>query len=280
MSAPSRLPSDPEELKALFGQFLEASRTLEEQHARLAAEVEALRELIRSKDRQLDRKSRLEDMGRMAAGVAHEIRNPLGGIRLYTDLLIRRLEGEWETATATKIRSHIIMLERIVSDMLDFTREIVMRPRDIDPSAVLGEALSLARAHPSAAGRHVDVAMTRTTLCADPDQLQKVCLNIILNAFQAMEGDGELVVRGRVIHDSYVMTVCDTGPGIPDDKLDAIFTPFMTTKPEGTGLGLAIAHRVMEEHDGRIEVRNNAGRGVTVTLVLPLQPTRVMASAS
>lgn len=276
------LPRDPEELKKLFATFIEASQAMEEQHAVLARQVEGLKAQLRTKDRELDRKSRLEEMGRMAAGVAHEIRNPLGGIRLYTDLLLRRLDDEWSTGTATKIRRHIIQLEQIVSDMLDFTREIVIRPRAMSPAEVVDTALALGRAHPAAGGHHVDVALAPATLCADPDQLQKVVLNIILNSFQAMEERGELVVRGRVLAEKarYVITICDTGTGIPDDKLDSIFTPFMTTKAEGTGLGLAIAHRVMEQHDGRIEIRNNAGRGATATLTLPLTAAHAPAAAA
>jgi signal transduction histidine kinase len=210
----------------------------------------------------------------MAAGVAHEIRNPLGGIRLYTDLLLRRLEGEgleWENKTAGKIRRNIIQLEQIVRDMLDFTKEVVIRRETANMEALLRESMDLAEYERLSRDHEILVDARPTTLCVDAHQLQRVFLNIILNAYQAMEDGGKLVIQGYCDERNYVLHFQDTGMGIPEDKLEDVFNPFMTTKHEGTGLGLAIAFRVMEEHEGRIEIRNNETRGVTVTLRLPLE---------
>ena len=228
------------------------------------------------KDQLLLRKSRLEGLGKMAAGVAHEIRNPLGGICLYTDMLIRRLNTsdlEWECGKAKKIRENILALEQIVSDMLNFTQEVPLRMADEDIGGLLTSAVELAKGHNCFESHYVDLSAVTATLCVDKRQLHQVFLNIILNAFQAMENNGQLTIRGRLFEEqkSYVLTFCDNGTGIPEDKLEEIFNPFVTFKHGGTGLGLAIGHRVIEDHGGRIEVKNNKEKGVTFMVTLPIE---------
>jgi len=266
---------DSVELKALFEQLNESVEVAQSQMAVLNHRVLELQDQLAYKDKLLQRKSRLEALGKMAAGVAHEIRNPLGGICLYTDLLVRKLKGhrlEWECDKAMKIRENIMALEQIVSDMLNFTQESVLRLKHGRMIDIVHEAVELAKGHKSYESHHVDLSVADATLCVDRGQLQQVFLNIILNAFQAMEEKGELTIRGRLLNEQscYVLTFCDTGTGIPEDKLDDIFNPFVTFKEGGTGLGLAIGHRVIEHHGGRIEVKNNKSKGVTFMITLPL----------
>lgn len=265
-----------EELKELFIQLNESFVMAQSQMSHLSNEVIQLQAQLVQKDKLLQRKSRLEGLGKMAAGVAHEIRNPLGGLCLYTDMLIRRLgekNMQWECSKAKKIHENILALEQIVSDMLNFTQEVPMRLADEDMAELLSSAVELAKGHICYDSHYVDLSLVSTTLCVDKRQLHQVFLNLILNAFQAMEKNGQLTIRGRLFKDqkSYVLTFCDSGTGIPEDKLEEIFNPFVTFKHGGTGLGLAIGHRVIEEHGGRIEVKNNIEKGVTFMVTLPVR---------
>ncbi|MGE4158623.1 MAG: nitrogen regulation protein NR(II) [Planctomycetota bacterium] len=271
------------ELTAMHLEVEKAFAVMAEQFQIQQRQLMELAEQNRTKDRLLQRRSRLEAIGQMAAGLAHEIRNPLGGIRLNADNLLRRLETadrSWQEARLGAILREIDALNRLVGDMLGFTREVVIRRQPESVKSVILAALELASAHESSAGHLTDVAVVEATLWADGQQLQRVFLNIILNAYQAMKDPGQLTVRGRIVSDRgvYVITFCDSGTGIPEDKLDEVFNPFMTTKAEGTGLGLSIAHRIIEGHEGRIEARNNAERGATIIVTLPLgKPEGVVA---
>jgi two-component system NtrC family sensor kinase len=267
--------AEQEKMKVAFETAQEAFVEAQSNHQAMIQQVFEMQQRLEHQDKLLQRKSRLEALGNMAAGVAHEIRNPLGGICLYTDLLIRRLKGselEWERSKAMKIRENIMALEQIVSDMLNFTHESEPKMKEEDLSNIISQSVELAKGHNSFNSHHVDLSVAPATLCVDRRQLQQVFLNIILNAFQAMEERGELVVRGRFLDNrqSYVVTFCDTGTGIPEDKLEDIFNPFVTFKDGGTGLGLAIGHRVIEQHGGRLEVVNNRRCGVTFMITLPI----------
>jgi signal transduction histidine kinase len=264
-----------EELKELFIQLNESFVVAQGQMATLSTTIVDLQSQIAHKDKLLQRKSRMEGLGQMAAGVAHEIRNPLGGMCLYTDMLVRRLSElnlEWECSKAKKVRESILALEQIVSDMLNFTQEVSVRLAPEDIGELISSAVDLAKGHNCYDSHYVDLSVVSATLCVDKRQLHQVFLNLILNAFQAMENKGQLTIRGRLFEQqkSYVITFCDSGTGIPEDKLEEIFNPFVSFKHGGTGLGLAIGHRVIEDHGGRIEVKNNIEKGVTFMVTLPI----------
>jgi signal transduction histidine kinase len=202
----------------------------------------------------------------MAAGMAHEIRNPLGGIQLYASMLAGDLADHPQSfELAQKIGGCVRKLEGLVSRFLHFAREMKLHIVECDLVDVVDDALSLA------GGAIVEKLIKISTrgpksvlISADPLMLGQALLNLILNAVQASQNGGAVVVdyfadssEGK----QFRLAVEDSGPGIPPEIMDKIFDPFFTTKDEGTGLGLAIVHRVVEAHEGIISASNREGGG-------------------
>jgi len=249
------------ELSRLMETFNQATEKLSESYARIGM----LQNEIAEKDRQLSRKTRLEMLGRMAAGLAHEIRNPLAGIQLYASLLRRDLAPDGEKVrTLDRILSAVSGLGTLVDDMLTFGRDLEPRRSAESLRGLVEEALDLAGG--AIREKKIDVAsdLEAGTVEVDGEMMRRVFLNLVLNAVQAVEPWGRLTVtsRGRAV------SFADTGPGIPPEILDKLFTPFVTSKAKGTGLGLAIAQKIVEAHGGSIEARNNPGGGATFTVRL------------
>jgi len=248
---------------------------LRDQAGRVAGAVQCFRDLttLKELERRLERKDRLEALGEMAAGVAHEIRNPLGGIRLYASLLERELADRPEARrTVGKVISGVDHLNRIVEDLLAFTKEIVPEPRAMDLREVVEQALELAAPKIDSSGARVlrRLPAGRVGVVADPGLLMRVFLNLIINAAEAMPEGGELTVSvRRPAAGETTVEVADTGPGIAPEKARKIFNPFFSDKPGGTGLGLAIAHRIVEAHGGEISFANRFSGGAIFTVTLP-----------
>ncbi len=254
-------PGEIGELARLMHTLSQATEKIGQSYQRIAE----LQKQIAEKDRQLSRKTRLEMLGRMAAGLAHEIRNPLGGIQLYASMLRRDLEADPEKArTLDRILGAVGGLEMLVEEMLTYGRDLEPR-RVLQPVAPLVEgaldlALGLLDERRVAVKRELDGASWEV----DAEMMQRVFLNLVRNAAQAMEPGGTLAVTAR----GSAVSFSDTGPGIPPEVLDKLFTPFLTSKAKGTGLGLAIAQKIVEAHGGTIEARNDPGGGATFTVKL------------
>lgn len=252
--APVQAGGDISEIARLMQTFHQATERLGQSYARIAE----LQKELAEKDRKLSRKTRLEALGRMAANLAHEIRNPLGGIQLYASMLRRDLAADpAKVQTVDRILAAVSGLDKLVEDMLAFGRDQEPRRAPARLPAVVDAALDLARTALSRVEvvRRVDDAM----VTLDAEMMQRVFLNIILNAAQAMEQGGTLTIEG----DASGVRFSDTGPGIPKEVFDKLFTPFVTGKAKGTGLGLAIAQKIVEAHGGTIEARNNPDGGAT-----------------
>lgn len=231
--------------------------------------IARLQQALAEKDRQLAQKTRLEMLGRMAAGLAHEIRNPLGGIALYANLLKRDLAGEPEKVeTLSKILGAVMNLNRLVEDMLTFGGTLQPVKAVCPVHRVVDEALTLVRGEIEARGISVvrDAALD-LAVPMDAGMMQRVFLNLLLNAAQAMEGGGTLEITAARAEGEVEIAVRDRGPGIQD--LEKIFTPFYTTRTKGTGLGLAIAQKIVEAHGGRITAENPPGGGARFGVRLP-----------
>ncbi len=244
---------------------------------------------IRRLEERANRHDRLAALGEMAAGVAHEIRNPLGGIELYASSLGRKFaDDSAEKATCKKIIAAVTRLNRIVTDMLTFTRSRPLQPRRALLSQVLRGAVDMAAReieHKQIAV-HLDILDDHPRML-DPDQLVQAALNVVLNAVQVMQPGGGLTVsvralplpdagagHGVVRHNEAGdggVSICfaDTGPGIPADAKDKIFNPFFTLRKDGTGLGLAIVHKIIQDHGGSIDIGDNQPHGAKVTFNLP-----------
>jgi len=221
---------------------------------------------IAEKDRQLARKTRLEMLGRMAANLAHEIRNPLGGIQLYASMLRRDLEGDADKVrTLDRILSAISGLDGLVEDMLAFGREIEPRRRLQPLGPLVEQALDFVRGTIAQKAIRVDVRFDGMVVAeVDGEMMQRVFLNIVSNAVQAVGVGGRLTIAGT----GRTVSFRDDGPGIAPEILEKIFTPFLTSKTKGTGLGLAIAHKIVEAHGGAIEAKNGPEGGAIFTIRL------------
>jgi signal transduction histidine kinase len=230
------------------------------------------RERMRSR---LAEAERLASVGELAAGVAHEIRNPLAAIVNATALLEREatLAADERAATIGALRKEARRLNGILSDFLRFARPGEPKRVESDIRDVITHVVALVREQRSAAGRlavqaSVDADVPRFAF--DPDQLTQVLWNVSLNALEAMKGQGRLEIHARRQADETVIEVADTGPGVPPDDLRRIFEPFYSKRPSGTGLGLPIARRIVAAHGGRIEVSSVVGEGTRVVLRLPV----------
>jgi signal transduction histidine kinase len=218
---------------------------------------------------------RLATAGELAAGMAHEIRNPLAAIVNATALLTDEagLTPAERASTLGAVRTEARRLNRILSDFLHFARPQEARPAPADIRDVVEHVGALIRDdHARAARVDVRVAVDPTVprFAFDRDQVTQVLWNVALNGVEAMNGRGRLSLEVARQNGDVAVAVSDTGPGIPRERLDRVFEPFYTGKPDGTGLGLAIAERIVAAHGGRIEIDSAPGRGTRVTLLFPL----------
>lgn len=248
-----------EELGRIILAYSEVTEKLQASHEQLQSNVKKLQAELSEKNRQLERKNRLAALGEMAAGMAHEIRNPLGGIQLYASLLDKDVADRPESQKLVrKISGGVKRLEGLVSQVLQFTREIVATPAEMELREAIEQAVDFA----TPAMTHRGVVCTifgpgELTVNADNTLIGQALLNLILNAAEAIENGGTITVTfGPREGGQFTLVVHDSGPGIPADVVDKLFNPFFTTKDHGTGLGLAIVHRVVEAHDGSIVVSN------------------------
>ncbi len=226
------------------------------------------------------RHDRLAALGNLAAGVAHEIRNPLSTIKGVAVYLARRLApGGREEEAARRMVDEVDRLDRVVSELLQFARPGAMPRSAGDVREVIRHALRLAEADLQAKGVRVaqDLPPEFPDVPIHAERLTQALLNLFLNAAQAMSPGGELRVALAPLPDGnfYAITVTDTGPGIAEAALSSIFTPYFTTRPSGTGLGLSIALQIVEGLGGRLHAANVGGapgQGAEFTLILPLRP--------
>lgn len=229
-------------------------------------------ELLRLRE-QVRRDERLAALGNLAAGVAHEIRNPLSSIKGFATYLAGKVQGADRDAARAMVRE-TDRLNRVVSELLEFARPTRMRLADTDVNRVVERALRLIRSDVEAKGVVVDFVPDPGLPLArlDAERLSQALLNLFLNAVQAMNAGGVLGVAAGLEGGRLAVRVTDTGQGMPPELLPDIFNPYFTTKPSGTGLGLAIVHGIVEAHGGEITVHSQIGQGTEFTLFFPLTP--------
>lgn len=276
----------PADLAELMTVFNEVTGRLQSSHELLNAEVERLRQELGEANDRLQRSRRLAALGEMAAGIAHEVRNPLASISLYARILEDDLSDRPEQReVASKIARAVRGAESIVQDVLSFAREITLRPEPAEASALFSLALESAGIE-RAQGvlvRRLDLAGCGVELVCDRALVRQSLVNLIRNAIEAMAetaGVHELTLDARVEGREAVLIVADTGPGVPEGVVDRMFNPFFTTRASGTGLGLAIVHRIADAHAGAVGVRNRDGGGALLELRLPIEPGAVAPGAS
>ena len=222
------------------------------------------------------RNERLTSLGKLASGVAHEIRNPLSTIKGVATYLAKRTQpGGREEEAANTMVSEVDRLNRVVSELLDFARPAVVAVSETNLREIIDRALRLAEADIKAKriNTHIEDPPGFPPVFISPERFTQALLNLFLNAVQAMEpgGDLRITIRRHPDAGTFSLTVSDTGKGISEDAQAYIFTPYFTTKPSGTGLGLAIVHQIVEGHGGSIRVDSAPDSGAEFTITLPLK---------
>ncbi|MGI5862461.1 MAG: ATP-binding protein [Myxococcales bacterium] len=213
--------------------------------------------------------SRERELQMMLAGVAHEVRNPLGGIELFAGLLAEELEGdEGKLSHVRKVQRELGHLKRVVEDFLGFARDPRLTKESMDARELLDELSDLVRGDADAKGVSVVVESESVRLEGDRATLRRALLNLAQNAIQAAPQGGHVWLRARTAGESVVISVADDGPGVPEVERAKIFTPFFTTKEKGLGLGLAFVRRIAEAHGGTAALRPGEG-GAVFELELP-----------
>jgi signal transduction histidine kinase len=234
---------------------------------------------------QLEERERLRDrlaaVGEMAAVIAHEVKNPLAGIEVMAGLLRRKVADSPDAQTVlTDIINEAKMANAIVQEVLDFVRPIRLQVEYTAIADAVQGAVQLAdtKARRGAVEVSVTIPDGLPQIQADHHQLTQVFTNLLMNAYEAMGGSGHVSITasrmrledGADPRDAILVQVADDGPGIAPDVAEKVFDPFFTTKPQGSGLGLAIVRKIVDAHDGRIDLRTAPGRGTTIRVTLPI----------
>ena len=221
---------------------------------------------------QMSRAEHLATLGELATGLAHEIRNPLAGIAGVIEIIGRDLPESSPAREMVKdVRMEINQINRILTDLLETARPHPPRMMRSNLNTTVEHAVMLARQQVLSQPIKIELeqAPELPEVEHDSDQIHQVLLNLLLNAVQAMDGEGTVKVHIGSRHDCACVAVTDTGRGISEQQLTQIFRPFYTTRGNGTGLGLSLARRIVEEHHGRINVTSSVGKGSRFEVLLP-----------
>ncbi len=235
---------------------------------------ESREEIRRLHNTQMSKAEHLATLGELAAGLAHEIRNPLAGIAGVIEVIGSDVpESSPSRQILQDVRQEVLHIQRIISDLLEYARPKPPQCHLADLNSTVEHAVTLARqqARSRPIGIELDKATDLERVEHDPGQIQQVMVNLLLNAIQAMDGAGHIYVKVEPRDGAVLISVKDTGPGIAPHLLPSIFRPFFTTKGMGTGLGLSLARRLVEDHGGRIQVESAPGRGTEFIVSLPIR---------
>jgi two-component system sensor kinase FixL len=225
-------------------------------------------------EEQLREQTALARLGEMAAVIAHEVKNPLAGVRGAIQVIGGRLPKDSKDAAVVKeILPRIDVLNELMKDLLLFARPPQPRPMPVDLAGLIQTTVDLLSGDPALKSIAVNVEGSTGPVMADAELLKIVFQNLLVNGAQAMHGQGTIYIMLDAVDGVCRVSVRDAGPGIPAEVLHKIFTPFFTTKARGTGLGLPTAKRIVEAHGGSIAVKSPDGGGTTVELLLPLSTT-------
>ncbi len=251
-------------------------RALEETFNQMVASLQEKEQM----EARLRHAQRLSALGNLAAGVAHDVRNPLNAIKLLTshtlDMLPEGADAGLNKSLGT-IRKEVERLEGIVSGFLSLAKERHLDPKASRPDTLLDDCVQLLR--PDAEKREVrletDLRAPGVTLLLDPQQWKRAMLNLLINGLDASPAGGTIHITSRIAGVNYEAKIRDEGSGLTRDAADHLFEPYFSTKPGGTGLGLSITRGIIEEHGGSIELSNAMGRGCVAIVTLPMRKAAV-----
>ena len=243
----------------------------------LAHSFNSMVETLQKTQQELLHKEKLASMGQLAAGVAHEINNPLGTIMLFADVMYNEADrDDPRRKDLEMIINETTRCKNIVGSLLNFARQQKVMVQDTDVDALLDQAIVEVEHQPSFDGIEInrEFSADLPVIQADPEQLIQIFVNLLNNAAEAISGEGTITIATQPIGHQWVeINISDTGIGIPEEYLDKLFTPFFTTKPpgKGTGLGLSIVYGIVKMHRGQIITQSEVGKGSTFTIILPVQ---------
>lgn len=236
---------------------------------RSKVEIDAYRDALYRSEQHRRNQDSLAHLGRMAAVVAHEVRNPLAGLKAALQVLSGRAHTEPERHILEEMQHRIDGLTASLEDMLVYARPPELLTHETDLAELVGSVIARFHEDPVSHGVDVHQHVTHARVTIDARLIGDALFNLLLNAAQALEGDGAIHVSAREVDNEVVLAVRDTGPGIPDDVRERLFEPFFTTKVHGTGLGLAIVAQTVHRHDGTIKVITPEEGGTAVLVHLP-----------
>jgi signal transduction histidine kinase len=259
-----------------------------DRHGRVTGATLFFKDLTRVE--QLEERERLRDrlaaLGEMAAAIAHEVKNPLAGIEVMAGLLKRQLADSQDAqAILADIIKEAKMANAIVLEVLEFVRPIRLQVERVSLGEAITDAVSLSEGHGPRGQVEIDVSLPADlpAIQGDPHQLRQIFTNLLINAYEALNGHGTVRIATTTLPEddlpggsenvsgpTVLVEVVDDGPGMAPEVVDKIFSPFFTTKPQGSGLGLAIVRKIVDAHDGRIDVDSRPGQGTTFRVTLPV----------
>jgi two-component system NtrC family sensor kinase len=255
-----------------------AHQALRESANELERKVEERTTELKRMQAQMIQSEKMVAIGKLAAGVAHEINNPLTGVLTNSSLMLEDMADDhpWREDIQT-IVNETLRCRKIVKGLLDFSRQSKPQRTLLDLNQVVEDTLALVRNQTVFRNTRIvyDLDPRLPTVLADADQMRQVVLNLVLNAAEAMVQGGELRVASsaNLGKKAVELRISDTGPGIPDEVRARIFEPFFTTKKTGTGLGLAVAYGIIERHHGEIRIDSARGKGTTFIITVPIGGT-------
>ena len=274
------VPVDSEDelgkLASAFNKMTRALSASNEEILRRSEELEKANRDLKETQAQLIQTEKLSSLGRLAAGVAHELNNPLTGIMTFSHLLLKTIKDESARSDLEIIVRETTRCREIIKGILDFSRETAPQPKQYNINDIITRTLSMLERQWLFHNIHIEKRLDGQLpeIWVDDNQIQQVIMNVALNAAEAMNGDGTLSVSSGLSErgDSVEVRIADTGTGILPEHLDKIFDPFFTTKDpqKGTGLGLSISYGIIQKHHGEIAVESEAGKGATFIIKLPV----------
>lgn len=257
----------------LANTLAENLRVESESSRRAAAQLEEANLQIREAEEAVRRSDRLAALGQLSAGLAHELRNPLGTIKASSEMLGRNISAENEVALemAGFITSEVDRANSLITRFLQFARPLELRPDTADLAHVIDRAVASVEREAPGVTIYRNFAPEIPPFPFDAELMERVFYNLVLNAAQATARGGAVTVKTRAAGGTAEIAVIDRGVGIDPGQRDSIFNPFFTTKPEGVGLGLAIVSKIVDEHGGKIAVESELGKGSVFRVLLPMR---------
>jgi len=265
----------------LANMLAEDLRVQSTKHQRTARELAQANMQLQEAEEAVRRSDRLAALGQLSAGLAHELRNPLGTIRASSEMLEQSMTAENEVSreVAGFIRTEVDRCNALITRFLQFARPVELQREKVDLGKILDQAITLVEREAPGIAIYRNYEPELRPFPFDVTLMERVFYNLILNAAQASSAGGAVTVKTRSAAGIAEVAVIDRGAGIEPANLKNIFNPFFTTKPSGVGLGLAIVSKIVDEHGGKITVESEPGKGSIFRVALPMEPAAPQSSS-